>query len=285
MDYKKLIEDRQSCREFDKKVVKEDAISALQSYFAEAHRLGDDKLDMKLVTGKDAGKRLEGVVGYQGFAFNAPLYLVFMGNVNDSSYVGAGFTVMDMALKAGELGVDSCFLTVDDSKSVKKALQIEGELDVLSILACGYGKRESLAHRIDIINNSKVNTKKREGYVAPKIALSDMVYENEWGNPADLSDESELSVMDEAFWYASLAPSFLNKQNYRYFIKGGKVAIFRLKDEEESREDALLSIGCTMFNFFITYSGSYRDGGAWSDGALEGFEAPEEYEMIGSISL
>lgn len=284
MDYNKLIEQRQSYREFEKKAVKEKEVDAIKDYFAEAKRLGDHKLELEIVTGEESAKRLEGVVGYNGYALDAPMYMIFLGEKSDEAYIGAGFTAMDMVLKAVEVGVDTCFLGVEDSDMVKKVLRLESDLDVLAVVACGYGKKERKSERLDIVSPSDVHMEERKGYSAPKIALKDMVYRDKWGVSAEFNENDR--VVEDGLLAARLAPYFFNKQYFRYVILNHSELVLCNKDDETvTHEDQMIGMGCTMFNFYVVYAGGNNVPAKWEVGGEPKLEIPEGYVYIAHMNI
>lgn len=285
MDYQHLIEKRQSYREFINKEIKVGDIAEIKGFFTEAHKLEGADLTLRIFTGKETAMRLEGVAGYNGYAFLAPMYLVFLGKATEENYVSAGFTAMDVLLKVNDLGIDACFLTVDESTMVKKVLQIDGDKEVLSVIACGYAKKVKKTLRIDIISPSDVKMTEREGYFAPKISMDNMVYGTQWNHPLELGTDFTDPALDEAFQAARLAPYFFNRQQYKYFIKDNKVVLLNKEDEMVSKEDSLIGLGCTMFNFYIMYTLKDRKTDGWKFEKVEGLGEPAEYKQIASITI
>lgn len=284
LDYKKLIEQRQSSREFERKPIPETDIKELQDFFGKAARLEGSDLELKIYSDDRTYMILEGVAGYNGYAFEAPLYLAFLGKKSDEAYVGAGFTAMNMVLKLEDMGYDSCFLTLEDGDLVKRVLKLDSDLDVLTIIAAGKSKKEIKLRRIDIHSPSDVTMSKREGYLAPKISRSELVYDGVWGKKLEYTENRPNPILAEAFYSASLAPSFFNRQLYRYIYKEGKVAIATKIDDKTNYEDIMIGLGCTMFNFYIVYSEDSGISETWHFDKGD-VEVPQGYEVLASMRV
>lgn len=283
MDYKHLIEKRQSYREYTDKQIGEQELHEIENYFSKALKFKDD-ITLQLFTG-NTGAKLEGVVGYHGYAFNAPAYIVITGTKEKDSYISAGFTGMDIVLKLTEMGIDTCFLTVEDGDLPKKVLKIEGENTVLSIIACGYAKKIKDMKRLDIKSPSQVNFTKRKGYFAPKISIHDMVFDGKWGNNQEFNEYTPGEIIEDALFAASLAPYFFNKQNYRFVLTNNHIILCDKLDESISVEDRLIGMGCAMLNFYAVYSNRNHDAKMWiSEKPKVDIEIPSEYEIIAYIN-
>lgn len=279
MDYKNLIEKRQSYRNFTNKIIEEKNICEIKNFFATASKLNDD-ISLQIFSG-NAGKRLEGVVGYHGYAFEAPAYIVLMGDKKNSSYLNAGFVGMELILKLVEMNIDTCFLTVDHSDMIKKVLKIENNLTVLSVIACGYAEKIKDLKRLDIYSPSDVKFTKRKGYSAPKISINEMVYDGKWNNKLEFNEYTPGEVLEDAFFAASLAPYFFNKQNYKYILTNEYIILCDKIDKEISIEDRLIGMGCTMFNFYIIYSSHNHEADMWTIGKPDiDINIPDDFEII-----
>ena len=288
MNYEELIQKRQSIRSFKEKSLKEEQLDEIREFFDGSDRLIDD-IDVSLMLcAENAGIRLEGVVGYQGYAFNAPLYLVLLSEEKEGFYENIGFIAEALSLKLTDMELDQCWLTVDSSDMVKKVLNIDTDLTIAAVIACGYGNPELEVTRIDIITQSNVEFEKREGHVAPKIAASEMVFEGSFGKALVREEDQFDPYLDKALCAASFAPSFLNLQTYRYILRDHDIVICDRQDKMVSAEDRKLSQGATMYNFYITYSQYNNSGYKWKLGKVdnpEDLKLPKEYEAVASMRL
>ncbi len=281
MKYMEKIEKRCSIREFRTKVIEEGKIEEIREYFDHLQRLLPDIPVRLHVASSDAGGRMGENAGYMGRNFNAPAYLVLLSQTADNYLINAGFIAEDLCLKLTEMGLDHCWLTIHSSDQVKEAAQIDGEEEAAALIAFGYGKKERTKKRLDIFNPSKVSLVKREGHIAPKIAQEDLVYQDKWGRPVEWEEQKIDPLLDKSLYAASLAPSFLNRQPYRYILRKQQVILCGTLEEMTSLNDTLLDYGATMKNFDAV--ASERDHVDWVMGEPEnttGLRIPESYRVI-----
>ena len=284
MKYMELIEKRCSIREFRNKELSEEQIREIKEYFENSGRLEPDiNVELVVSAGEEYKKRLEGSAGYRGNAFGAPVYLTILSEKKDNYLLNAGYIAEELILKLTDMELDSCWLTTNGSDNVKRALLLEDPgKEAVVVIACGYGKKESTLTRLDIHTPSNIRVKTRKGHIAPKIAQEDLVYYKVWGEPMewDYIDPQ----LDQAFYAASLAPSFLNKQPYRYVYTDDLVILYRMKeDPETSREDMYLDAGATMANFDLVYTAHRSPDKRWiCQGIPEADQtkAPEGYRYV-----
>lgn len=288
MNYEELIQQRQSIRSFRDKAVSAEQMAEIKDYFNNCERLIPDiRVSLELCTG-DAGTRLEGVVGYRGNAFFAPLYLVLLSEEKEGFYENMGYMAEALSLKLTDMGLDACWLTVDHGDMVKKTLLLETALSPVAVIACGYGKPERGVLRIDIMTPADVKFEAREGHIAPKIAQSEMVYDGSWGVTPSWEEDQFDPVLDKALYAATLAPSFLNRQTYRYLLKDRRVILCEKPEEMVSEADRKLGLGATMYNFHVIYTQYNHSGHGWKVGSVEDageLRLAEGYEAVASMQL
>lgn len=289
MKYAERIEKRQSIREYRKKDITPAQMDEIRDFFKnKAKRLIPEiDTELQIFTG-DAGVRLEGVAGYGGKAFGAPAYLVLLTEKTDYAIENAGFIVEDLVLQLEEMGLNHCWLSVNDDAFVKKVLNISSEKEVAAIVAFGYGKQERTLKRLDIINPSNVTMNERKGHVAPKIAQEDIAYYGVWGNPVDWDPRRIAPQVDKAIYAASLAPSFLNRQPYRFMFSSKILLLLAKKEEMITENDTRLDLGATMLNFYAVMDELNGTGGPWKMGIPEQIgdtKKPDEYEIVAYYNL
>lgn len=268
MDYYQLTIDRKSTREFKEKDVAANLLEEIREYYPVCKRLVPDiKTELKLID-PDNSPMMNGCVGYKDYLIQAPGYLLILSEAKDYCLENAGFIGEDMILKLTDIGLDSCWLTINDSGKLAERLNITGGLVPAALIAFGYGKADTdTSPRLDIINPSNVSLKARTGYVAPKLYVEDAVYSEDMG----ISDNPELlqtyTDLYKGLISACCAPSFLNRQPYRFIIKGGKFVLVSLTDEQTSANDAALNRGIVMLNFYRTLTQRSGVYGNWVLGA------------------
>lgn len=108
----------------------------------------------------------------------------------------------------------------------KRKLGINSDKEVTGIIAIGYGENVSNAKVLNATKTGQNYSKSDMQVVTDKgstrLGVEDVVYMNEWGNVASIEILEERALLD-AFHYARLAPSTLNRQPWRFIVDGGTV--------------------------------------------------------------
>ncbi|MCF0145875.1 MAG: nitroreductase family protein [Eubacterium sp.] len=289
MDYMTKIEKRRSERDFRKKGLTDSQIEELKAYFPKAKRLKPEiETEILFFNGKDYADRLEGVVGYMGKAFGAPCYIVILSEKTENHIINAGYLTEDMILMLTEMGVGNCWLTVVDDVPAKRALLLDTDKEIVSIIACGETKKSDRGPRLNITNPSQVNVSGRAGNIAPKIPESKMVFDGKWGVEVNWEEPGMDPLVDKALYAASLAPSFFNRQPYRFIFDPKYVILCSGKDALEKEDDTMLDVGAAMLNFAAVIQEQFRADPQWVIGVPENPEEtgmPEEYEYVAYFPL
>ena len=279
MNYLELVENRNSIRDFHKKKVEQSKIDELISFFNSSTKLIDVDVQILVSADDDTASRLSGVAGYRGNTFNAPAYITILSQEKDNYLINAGFMAENLVLKLEELGLSSCFLTSDDSEMIKKVLLINSDLAVATVIAFGYGKKERDTTKLDIHSPSDVSISNKAGHIAPKIAATALAFD---------SDEYSDPVIADAVYAASLSPSFLNHQNYRFVINGTHIYLFNQLDNVVPDDDNLLGLGAAMLNFHIILSSKYSGIGNWrfdTSDIKADFKNPSDYTLVAALDI
>lgn len=290
MNYLELIESRESIRDFHSRPVEKNRLEEIESFFDAAPRLCPQiRVKLLIANNDDTAKRLAGVVGYRGNAFNAPSYIILLSENSEHYLENAGFIAENIILKLEDIGLCACFLTADDSDMVKKVLLIDSELTVATVIAFGYGKKERELTRLGINSPSNVNINIRARHIAPKISTNDLAFDTEFGKPMDFSEETCDPFIADALYAASLSPSFLNHQNYRFVIFGSHIYLLNKQDNMVGMNDNLLGLGAAMFNFYIILSSNFSGIANWDmkipPGIRFDFKQPEDYKVVAHLDL
>ena len=288
MNYLELIEKRNSIRDFLNKPVEPNKLDEITSFFNSAPKLFDVNTQILIAADEDTTQRLSGVVGYRGNSFNAPAYIVILSEDKDNYLINAGFMAEHLILKIEEMGLSSCFLTSEDSDMLKKVLLINSELAVAAVIAFGYGKKEKDTTKLDIHSPSNVSISSKSGHIAPKIAVATLAFDTNFNTPYNFDDEYADPVIADALYAASLSPSFLNHQNYRFVINGTHVYLFNRFDEVVTKNDNLLGLGAAMLNFHMILSSKYSGIGNWSldvSNIKHDFKNPSDYILVAVLDI
>ena len=287
MNYSALIQNRKSVREFTGKAVPASALAEIKAYYeTSCKRLVPELKTELLVFGDTAREALEGAAGYNQFLVGAPQYLVLLTEGGALSGLNAGFVMEDLVLKLTDMDCGTCWLTFTDSGRVKEALKIASPLEVGAIVAFGYGVKAKRRLRINILSMSNVDISAKRHYFEPKRSVSDMVFLDTWGNGEGVDEHIGFydDMLWEAFYAASLSPSYLNRQAYGFVLHAGKVVLVRRPDEYNTKIDGDLSLGVVLLHFTGAaeqWAGKIR----WQLGADGSLELPEVYEAVASCVL
>lgn len=285
MDYRTAAEARKSTRNFTDKPVSTEHREALKTYFAECKRLVPNiRVEFMIVEGSKR-QFFEGNAGYEGLAFDAPSYLLLLSERKPGYLENAGYMSEDVILRMTELGLDNCWLTVGDDQQLKTSLEIQSDLSVAAIIAFGHGKKEKNLKRIHIKSMSNVDLIQRKGYLAPKISINEMVYGDRWGKDADLGENYIDEGLRNALYAASYAPTFLNRQSFRFILVDQKAILIKMMDSLTGEMDARLNCGGVMLNFAAVLDERRPTPTKWILGSVEGVEVPTGCDVIGYCNL
>ena len=288
MNYSALIQHRKSVREFTDKKVSAAVLAEIESYYQKSCQRLIPELETKLcVFGEDAREALEGAAGYESFLVGAPNYLVLLSAKGDLAGENAGFMMEDLVLKITDMELSCCWLTFTDSEKVKAALKIDSPLDVAAMVAFGQGAKTTKRLRLNILSMSNVDISAQRQYFAPKHGLHDMVFMDTWGNSEGL--DAYIGFYDdmlwEAFYAATLSPSYLNRQPYGFIIHQGEIILVKAPDSYTGEIDAKLGLGIVLLHFSSTasqWAGKIR----WNFGAdVSKIQLPEGYEAVASCKV
>ena len=288
MNYSALIQNRKSVRAFADKKVPFSVAQEIKTYYETSVKRLIPVLETELYLFRDDVKAaLEGAAGYNQFLVGAPQYLVLLSARDELAEINAGYIMQDMVLNLTDMDLNTCWVTFTDSELVKESLGIESELDVVAIVAFGYGAQTTKRLRLNIKSMSNMDVAAKHRYMEPKRGMYDMVYLNTWGNTHKLDDHIGFfdDMLWEAFYAATLAPSYLNRQAYGFVIHDGAISLVRRPDEYTTDIDGKLSLGIVLLHFTAVaenWAGKLR----WGFGeAAAKLQLPEGHEVIATCVL
>lgn len=285
MNYAALIQNRKTVREFQEKQVPFRLLDRVKTYYQQSvRRLVPDIATELYIFVTDAREALEGAAGYHKFLVGAPQYLVLLSEAHPQAHLNAGFVMEDLILKLTDLELDSCWVTFTDSDHVKAALGIESERNVAAIAAFGYGVKTTRRLRLNIKSMSNIDIIAKRHYFEPKRSVRELVHRGTWGERDGLEDAIGFydDMLWEAFYAASLAPSYLNRQAYGFLLEQGRVTLVSTPDDYNVPIDRELSLGIVLHHFTLVaenWSGKLR----WSFEAE--LELPEGHQAIATAAL
>ena len=288
MNYRALIQNRKSVREFTDVQVEFRHLEELKQYYTGSVKRLIPELDTRLYFfGTDARAALEGAAGYSKFLVGAPQYMVLLSDQHPLQYLNAGYVMEDLILKITDTGLDSCWITFTDSEEIKDVLGIDSSMDVVAVAAFGYGKKTTKRLRLNIRSMSNVDLVAKHRYVEPKKSVYEMAFLHSWGNIRNLS--SYIGFFDDVLWEAlyaaSLSPSYLNRQAYGFVIHDSFISLVQAPDDYNTKIDGDLSLGIVLHHF-STVAEEWAGKLSWRFGEeAETCELPEGYKIVAGCQL
>ena len=287
MNYSALIQNRKSVRAFTDKYVSFDDMDKIKAYHNRSvlRLLPEVKTELRMF-GLDTRAVLEGAAGYKQFLVGSPQYMVLLSEQHPHAAENGGFIMEDLILKLTDMGLSSCWITFTDSEHVKAALEIQSDLDVVAVVAFGYGAKTTKRLRLNFLSMSNVDIAAQRQYFQPKRSVRDMVYLDTWGNSNGVEEYIGFydDMLWEAFYAASLSPSYLNRQPYGFLIQDGRVTLVQKPDSYTHGIDAKLNLGIVLLHFTAVAS-QWAGKLTWQFEDASTLPLPEGYSAIASVTL
>lgn len=229
------LKERKSIRDFADKKLGKDEISNLQNAINEVNRaFGWNEVELNLVEdGEKVIKVLAGKAGYAGVLIEAPSYIsVKYSDKEKINIIKGAFVMGEITTKILELKLGHCIVTLNDEIEAEKTELFgpEGK-NVNYIIAVGYPQAKR-AFTPEPTSSRKA---------VEEIAFVDEKFEK----PA--TDKLRTLNMLDLFSALKLAPSYKNKQPWKFLIKDGEVVAFVQNDEELNY--SLTDVGLIMYYF------------------------------------
>ena len=286
MNYYKTATKRKSTRDFKEKTAPRNILNELTEYFKVCKRLIPEiDVEMTILDPKVC-PNMNGCAGYEDFLIEAPHYILLTSEEADNYMLNAGFIGEDLVLKLTDLGISTCWITINDTLKLKERLRITTDKLPVALIAFGYENAITTIKRLDIVNQSNVTLKKRTNYEAPKLYVEDAIYSEDMGIKADNSTLDHYQDLYQALVAACCAPSFLNRQPYRFIIKDGLFMVAALEDYKTDENDYYLNLGILMLNFYGVLSERSGAYGKWEIKAPSTeIDKPEGSRIIAYIHI
>ena len=269
MDYKKLISTRKSVREFKDTKIDYKYFNEIENYIKRSKKLlSGIEVEIKMYDFYECYEKIDQLAGYNGYLIQAPNYIIILSDIKEGYIENSGYVGERLILKAKDLGIDSCWITFKNSKLIKEKLNISSDKEITGIIALGYE---------DDINSKNKATSERLG-------VEEIVFMDEWGNSANVDELEERYLLD-AFFYARMAPSSLNKQPWRFIIDGGKVILAVKKDDFTTDYEARINTGIAMLYFNLIIDSTMFDL-KWHVGNINNdYKVPNDYKIVGYCNI
>lgn len=188
MELAKAMKERHSVRRYTDKPIEQGALKALQDEIDFCNKEGN--LHIQLV--KDEPKAFDGFMAHYGKFSGVQNYIVLIGKKCPNLDEKCGYYGEYLALKAQQLGLNTCWVAMS-YKKVPSAFKVDRGEKLTVVIALGYGEKQGVPH-----------TSKK---------------------PTEVSN----SVMSSPDWFkkgveaALLAPTAMNQQKFSFIYSDGKV--------------------------------------------------------------
>jgi len=238
--------------------------------------------------GNELSQKLEGLIGYNNIMINAPHYMLILGNKEEIAYKMTGYLGEWLVLKLIKEDIGSCWVDLNGN-DIGEKLGLNVEKDVLGIIAMGYPKSDL---KISAIYNSKkrmgsggypnTDLEYKEDNTTSRKPIEDIVFLSKWGNKITVN-ELEVRGYAEVFYYMRLAPSWVNRQPWKFILDGTKIVLYIEKDEKVAKNSLLLESGIAMLYFEVAMHGEGIPG-YWKLEKIDDedkYGVPDNYYYVG----
>lgn len=282
MEYKDLIARMKSVRNYKKDALSSEIIQKLRDYLSKSKRLVKDiEIEAILKNRDEVYDRLKNIAGYNDIMLDAPHYLIFLSEEKDHYIENTGYAAEDARLKAHELGVGSCWITIKDGELIKEKLNIKSDKKLTALISLGFddNKNKVVYENVAEYNPTKADVSIVEDNVSERLRISDVVYMKKWGENADPDEVANLGLL-EAFFYARLAPSTKNRQPWRFIYDDGTVILALRKDQNVNEYEEKIDTGIVMLYYELIVDNTLFNMD-WKFGKTDKeYEIPSDYHIV-----
>lgn len=146
MDTLKLLKDRHSVRKYLSKPIEEEKRNVLNNLIDEIN----NKTGLHIQAFFDEPKCFGSAIATYGKFKNVDSYICLVGKKSKTLDEELGYYGEEIAIKAQELGLNTCFVALTHGKT--KSVVNKGEKEVC-IIAVGYGETQGVAHKSKLITD------------------------------------------------------------------------------------------------------------------------------------
>lgn len=256
----KVMEKRRSVREYKDKALSTQDLNQVIEFSKSCPKLSEKaEVEFKLLKdGSDVVAKLEGTAGYSGVMIEAPHYLLVMASGAETAYEAAGYAGEWLILNVTKLNVGTCWIDgVAQSERIKELLGVESDMNVIGLIAFGYAKYEPRLSKIyDTDPTGSASPLTDLGYpnidpeyskspVSNRMSIDEISYLKKWGKSVD-TEELQKRGYDQVFYYMRMAPSWGNRQPWRFILDGTKIVLVMERDERVDSRAEEVEAGIAM---------------------------------------
>lgn len=289
IDYKNLILNSKSVRSFKEKEVENRYFDEIKR-FVETSKVLVPEIDTEIsfYNKNEIYDKIDGLAGYNGFLIDSPHYMIMLSEEKDNYIENAGYVAEKARLKATEFGIDSCWITFSDGNAILEKLGLLTDKKLVALIAFGYAeeaKKKVINATKTGENYSKSEMAKESDVIASgRKAVEEIVFMDKWGQNADLEVLEERALL-EAFSYARLAPSALNRQPWRFIVDGGKVVLAVDVEELKNEYEGSIDSGIVMLYFGAIVDATLMDSKWVFDADANGYDVPAGFKVVGYCKM
>ena len=279
MKYKEIISEIKSVRIYKKEEVDADLLKELKQYYEQGKRLVDDiETEVIRKSRDEVFEQLKDCAGYNNRMIEAPHYLIFLSEEKEHYIENAGYRTQDIMLKAWSLGIASCWITFEDGEIIKKKLGIYSDKKLAALIALGYEEPQCKVLYEKGKYNTSSNVKIIDDNTSERLGIRDLVFSKEWGKKADPDELVNYGLL-EGFFYGILAPSYKNRQPWRFIVDNGTVVLAVKKDIYVTDYEEKIDTAVIMLYFDAIIESTLYDI-TWKFGKPEkDYKVPCDYEI------
>jgi len=296
MKIENILKNRRSVREYKDKKIEKSIIDDLFTDMAKTRRLVNN-IDFEfhyIDNGEEVFSKLDGMVGYHGKIIKAPQYVALVSEEKEGYLENSGYLGERLVLKATEKGLGTCWIEVPEEESkIKDILNIKSDKILVGLLAFGYPKNEG---KVNMTSKGGLSPLTEFGYpnmeleyykepVSSRVSIEDLVYLHRWGNKAN-TEELENRGIAEPFYFMRLAPSWGNRQPWKFILDGDRIVLAVRNDSTSINEKvAKIEAGIAMLYLELMMHQKGIPGGWRLEGIQKDYGIPENYIISGYYTI
>lgn len=222
MSFIQTIETMKTVRDFKNRPIPAEILQELIARTqATAGLLPDKSFSFRVIEdGAGFFEMMSGKAGYYGKMIAAPQYVALFDTPGFGTFESSGYHMELLRLNAWRLELGTCWLSMDTPVDLAPWVTEPAAGSAVALVAIGY--TDSGLFRQDVLKTSS------------RMPLSDLVYLEKWHQRCGL-DELEARGLSEVLYYGKLAPSWGNRQPWRFILHQEKIYLTVHPDTDEKR--------------------------------------------------
>jgi nitroreductase len=265
MDILEAISRRMSIRTYEPGPASMEELEAIRLAGERAEALTQVEMRFFLRSHEQMGREVTGVIGNYGKYILAPHYIVLASKEGEGYLTDAGFRFEQMVLEATRKGLGTCWVgLMFKEASLRSNLGLDNSWRVMVLTPIGgVGEQSFVSRSLRAMAGS--STRK---------PLEELFFWQRFGTSLPLNvlaDERMARVLEAA----RRAPSWMNKQPWRFILTDKEILVYKKKHQErEGKDYHLLDCGIAMANLHLAAKALGMAGG-WE---LAKFDVPGEVD-------